>query len=101
MRSFLETVATTPVVPVPPVLQSLPIAMREQISATLANDEGSTDEEIVEFWTKECSIPLAAAEKAITFRGHFLCNPYFELFLENGIAKALGLTDPSPTASPK
>lgn len=64
----------------PPELQNLPESTQSQIATTLSNDEASTDEEIVELWTMECSISPEVANAAIKFRSKFFLDPLFELF---------------------
>lgn len=46
----------------------------------LANDDVSSDEEIVEFWTTECGISKDAADAAITYRPKLLLNSLLDLF---------------------
>jgi hypothetical protein len=67
-------------VKLPPVLVTLDRRQREQIQETLANDEASTDVEIIDLWVNECSIPKAAADEAIKFRDQFLVDPFFDMF---------------------
>ena len=64
----------------PACLECLPTQMKDQLQTTLANDEASTDEEIVALWTEECGISKDAAEAAIKFRDQFFLNPLLDLF---------------------
>lgn len=66
----------------PQLLLELPADQKAQISASLANDENSSDEELTDFWTQECGIAADAAKVAISFRSHFFEDPFFELFPE-------------------
>jgi hypothetical protein len=61
-------------------LQSLDRAKKEQVQMTLANDEVSSDEEIIELWTMECGISVEAAEAAIVLRPKMLLDPMADLF---------------------
>lgn len=79
-HSLAEILANTPTVVLPRVLTGLPTFVEEQISATLANDENSSDSEIILFWAAECSIPPDVAKAAIAYRDHYLKYPLFELF---------------------
>lgn len=67
---------------IPVVLQALPTEQKSQISMTLANDEASTDEEIIELWTQQCGISQEAAEAAIKYRADFLTNVFYDMFPE-------------------
>ena len=69
-----------PISELPQALQGLSTDVKIQLAMTLANDENSTDEEIIEFWTKECDIPEAVANAAIPFRTNYFTQPFFELF---------------------
>ncbi len=64
----------------PAVLAALPRSQKEQLECTLANDENSSDEELVEFWTTECGIARDAAEEAVKFRDTFFSQVLFRLF---------------------
>ena len=78
--TLADILANTPTVVLPRTLQGLPRAVQEQISDTLANDENSSDDEIVQFWAAECSIPLEVAKAAVKFRDQYFKYPLFELF---------------------
>lgn len=45
-----------------------------QMEDTLANDEDSTDQELVAFFVKECGIPKDVAQQAVSHRDAFLAN---------------------------
>ncbi len=64
----------------PPVLQALPRKQKEQLEDSLANDENSSDEELVEFWVSECGISREAADAAVAFRTNFFTQVMFRLF---------------------
>lgn len=64
----------------PQCLRILSLKQKDQIQTTLANDEASTDEEIIELWTQECSVPREAAEAAIKYRPQFFVNGHLDLF---------------------
>lgn len=64
----------------PICLLQLPEHQQEQISATLSNDESSSDDEIVEMWTQQCGIPEEAAEAAVKFRSEYLLDICFDIF---------------------
>jgi hypothetical protein len=64
----------------PKCLQQLTRQEKSQIQDTLANNDVSSDEEIVEFWTTECSISKEAADEAIKFRQVMLIDPMLDLF---------------------
>ena len=76
----LDGIDSPPNTELPPQLQGLPYLTQTQISGTLSNDENGSDEEIVEFWTTECSISKEVANAAIKFRSKFFMDPLFELF---------------------
>ena len=78
--TLADILANTPTVALPRTLQGLPQTVQAQISDTLANDENSSDDELVQFWAAECSIPLEVAKAAVTFRDQYLRYPLFELF---------------------
>jgi hypothetical protein len=71
---------STPKVALPDALKGLTTHIQKQISITLANDENSTKDELVEFWTKKCNIPLEVANAAVLFRSQYLMHPFFNLF---------------------
>jgi hypothetical protein len=64
----------------PTCLAKLPANHKRQMCSTMANDEGSTNAEMVEFWIARCGIPAAAAAEAIKHRASYRRNSYFELF---------------------
>lgn len=67
-------------VELPLVLQGLGRAIQDQISSTLSNDESSSDDEILEFWTTECGIPVDVAQAALRYRNDYFMDPFYELF---------------------
>lgn len=64
----------------PDCLVQLTDQQKELVQAALANDEASSDKELVEHWTGECGIPRAAAEAAVAYRGQFLVDPLLDVF---------------------
>ena len=64
----------------PICLRQLTQHQQDQISTTLANDEASSDDEIVDLWTQECGIPQKAAEAAVKFRSEYLLDICFDIF---------------------
>lgn len=40
----------------------------EQMESTLANDESSSDEELISFFCEDCGIPEAQARLAVSYR---------------------------------
>lgn len=66
--------------PLPPCLAFLSRFNQEQLQDSLANDDVSTDEELIEFWVTECSIPKDAADAAITYRSKFFLDNFLDLF---------------------
>lgn len=73
----------------PVCLQRLSLQTKDQLQTTLANDEASSDEELMSFFCDECAIPQDAAEAAIKYRPQFFVDPFFNLF---------GLFDSPPPA---
>ncbi len=67
---------------VPACLRELPKDAKEQIESTLSNDENSTDEEIVDFWAAECSIPADIGREAVKFRDEYFSHPICVMFPE-------------------
>lgn len=65
-------------------------AQLEQMEATLANDEASSDEELLAFFTNECGVPEEAARKAVSHRGAFLATAIPEKGL---LAKLMAKSD--------
>lgn len=51
---------------------------QDQLVASLRSEEPATDQEIVDFWVKDCAIPAAVAAKAIEYRSEFQKNPDFQ-----------------------
>lgn len=80
MRDPVPTIYVVPFESLPKSLQDLPESHKQQINDTLANDQVSTDEEIVEFWTQECEIPSEPANLAIAYRRQALTTLFFHLF---------------------
>jgi hypothetical protein len=80
LRKMIEA---TPNVKLPPVLQGLSAKVHEQLSDTRANDEVSSDEELVEFWSNQCGIPVEVAQAALALRRDFLLHPLFNPFQVN------------------
>lgn len=64
----------------PACLEALGPKERGQIQMDLSNNEVSTNEELIELWTKECGIPKEAAEAAIKYRTEFFLDPLYEMF---------------------
>lgn len=64
----------------PDCLQNLTRDQKEQLQMTLANDEASSDEEVIALWVNECGIPQESAEAAIKYRPQFFVNPILDLF---------------------
>lgn len=48
------------------------------IEASLANDENSTDEELIEFFTDELGLTKEQAEHAVSFREQYFVNIFAE-----------------------
>lgn len=63
----------------PKTLLKLSEAQIDLVEASLCNDEASSDEEMIEYWTQTCGIPLDAANEAIKFRTQALLNFLFSL----------------------
>ncbi|MCC5613479.1 hypothetical protein LC612_44205 [Nostoc sp. CHAB 5834] len=76
----MSLVQRLPEVDLPNALRNLPVRIQTQLSASLANDETSADEEMVEFWVSQCKIEPEVANAAIQFRQKYFTNPLFELF---------------------
>lgn len=64
----------------PECLRQLTRQEKEQIQDTLANNDVSGDDEIVDFWISECHISKEAAEAAIKYRQTMLLDPFLDLF---------------------
>ena len=88
--SIVQSISTT-MAPmryvIPP--ESIPAALRElhttakcQIEDSLANDESSTDDELVAFWATEAGISEAVGREAVKFRSAFFEHPICVMFPE-------------------
>lgn len=75
----------------PECLVQLTAVQKELLQGALANDEVSSDEDLVGHWTGECGIPRDAAEAAVAYRDQFLVNPFLDIF---------GLHDQSTSIQP-
>ena len=64
----------------PNCLRQLTRQEKEQIQDTLANNDVSSDDDIVDFWIVDCNISKDAAEAAIKFRQMMLVVPMLDLF---------------------
>ena len=64
----------------PEILRKLTRQEKEQIQDTLANNDVSGDDEIVDFWIMDCHISKEAAEAAIKYRQVMLLDPLQDLF---------------------
>lgn len=76
----MSLVQRLPEADLPAPLRNLPVRIQTQLAASLANDETSTDEEMVEFWVSKCKIAAEVANAAIQFRQNYSTSPFFELF---------------------
>jgi len=63
-----------------PCLRELPEQLRFMVSASMSNDEQSSDDEMVAHWISE-GLSQEAAVTAIAYRDKFLTDPLFELFV--------------------
>lgn len=66
--------------PVPDLLTSQPEEIRRFLCSSLANDEASTDEELIAHWIDDGQVPKEVAHAAIAYRPQFFLNPFFQLF---------------------
>jgi hypothetical protein len=64
----------------PEVLIGIPKTVRDQINSTLCNDEVSSDEELLHFFTSQCGMSEGVAKAAIEFRPRFIIEVFFHLF---------------------
>lgn len=64
----------------PAVLVGLTKTVRGQINSTLCNDEVSSDDEILHFFTAQCGISEDVAKAAIEFRPRFSIDVLFHIF---------------------
>lgn len=66
--------------PVSDLLTTQSEQIRRILCTSLANDEASSDEELVAHWMADCQIPEDVARAAIAYRPQFFLNPFFQLF---------------------
>ncbi|WP_295040931.1 hypothetical protein [Salinicola sp.] len=63
--------------PMEPVFSALTETQLQTIEDLLANDESSSDEELIEFFISE-GIPEASARQALTYRDRYLTTIYLD-----------------------
>lgn len=67
---------------IPASLRQLPTAAKRQIEDSLSNDEYSSDDELVDFWSTSAGVPQDIGREAIKFRREFQMHPICVMFPE-------------------